>query len=57
MVFLVVFGLYLDPFLESGLAVKFATRYSGLTCRGKEKGRASSLFLEALPTKAHWVHL
>ena len=28
MVFLVVFGLYLDPFLESGLAFKLASRHS-----------------------------
>jgi hypothetical protein len=27
MVFLVVFGLYLDPFFESGLALKLASRY------------------------------
>lgn len=27
MVFLVVFGLYLDPFLESGLILKLISRY------------------------------
>lgn len=27
MVFLVVFGLYLDPFLESGLTLKLTSRY------------------------------
>ena len=53
MVFLVVFGLYLDPFLESGLTLKLTSRYCVLhwkqTVHLKYKRRMNSIIRQRLP--------